>query len=153
MISTYNSTYNKPYIKPYKFFKPSIFINLNKKKKEDFNSYLNLFLLKRHSNIFLVLSEKNFKHIKTLTAGYCKMGKKKKEKMAVHNLGLMVKILLEILKKFKINFLHLYIRQRYNSHFFSLCRILRKNNIKIIKFFFILKIPHGFRKARKLRRI
>jgi hypothetical protein len=139
--------------KPRKLYIPSIFINKNKKKKENFNSYLNLLLFKRHSNIFLVLSQKNFKHIKTLTAGFCKMGKKKKEKMAVHNLSLMVKVLLEILEKFKINFLHLYIRQRYNSHFFNLCRILRKNNIKIIKFFFILKIPHGFRKGRKLRRI
>ena len=144
----------RPFVKrPYRVYKPSIFIKNFVKKEENYDLYYNLLLFKRHSNIFLVLSEKNFKHVKTLTAGYCKMGKKKKEKMAVHNLALMVKVLLEILNKFKINFLHLYIRQRYNSHFFNLCRILRKNNIRIIKFFFILKIPHGFRKGKKLRRI
>ena len=140
-------------IRPYKPYKPSIFINKFKKKEEDLDSYLNLLLFKRHSNIFLVLSEKNFKHIKTLTAGFCKMGKKKKEKMAVHNFTLMVKILLDILKESKISYLHLYIRQRYNSHFFNLCRILRKNNVRVINFFLILKIPHGYRKGRKLRRI
>lgn len=142
----------RPY-KPYKPYIPSIFINKFKKKEENFDSYYNLLLFKRHSNIFLVLSEKNFKHIKTLTGGYCKMGKKKKEKMAVHNLSLMVKVLLDILKESKISYLHLYIRQRYNSHFFNLCRILRKNQVKIIKFFFILNIRHGYRKGRKLRRI
>ena len=140
-------------IRRYRFYKPSIFIKNFEKKQEDYNSYYNLLLFKRHSNIFLVLSEKDFKHIKTLTAGYCKMGKKKKEKMAVHNLALMIKVLLDILKESKIKFLHLYIRQRHNSHFFNLCRMLRKNNIRILKFFFILKIPHGFRKGRKLRRI
>jgi hypothetical protein len=119
----------------------------------DDRPYYNLLLFKRHSNIFLVLSEKNFKHIKTLTSGYCKMGKKKKEKMAVHNQILMVKTLLEILKASKIDFLHLYVRQKFNSHFFNLCRLLRRNRIRIIKFFFILKIPHGFIKGRKLRRI
>lgn len=124
-----------------------------KRDFENIDSYLNLLLFKRHSNIFLVLSEKNFRHIKTLTAGYCKMGKKKKEKMAVHNMGIMIKVLLELLKIHKVNYLHLYIRQRYNSHFFNLCRILRRNNIRIIKFFFILGIPHGYKKGRKLRRI
>src|SRR6185436_13975647 len=133
-------------IRNYKLYKPSIFINKFKKQEENLDSYLNLLLFKRHSNIFLVLSEKNFKHIKTLTAGFCKMGKKKKEKMAVHNLSLMIKILLDILKELKISYLHLYIRQKYNSHFFNLCRILRKNNVKVIKFFFILKIRHGYRK-------
>jgi ribosomal protein S11 len=140
-------------IKPFKY---NYFFNYKenyKKNLQNYDSYFNLFLLKRHSNIFLVLSNKDNKHIKTLTAGYCKMGKKKKEKMAVHNLGIMVKVLLEILKESKITFLHLYIRQRFNSHYFNLCRLLRRNNIRIIKFNFILKIPHGFRKSRKLRRI
>lgn len=134
-----------------RYFKYSNKYNI--KKPLYVGPYLNLLLFKRHSNIFLVLSEKNFKHIKTLTSGYCKMGSKKKEKKSVHNMSIMVKVLLDILKNLKINFLHLYIRQRYSGHFFNLCRLLKKNNIKILKFFFILKIPHGKKRGRKLRRI
>jgi len=52
--------------------------------------YYNLLFFKRHSNIFLVLSKKNWKHITTLTGGNCLLGKKKKEKKAVHNILLMI---------------------------------------------------------------
>jgi ribosomal protein S11 len=79
--------------------------------------------------------------------------KKKKEKKAVHNLLIMVNKLLEILNKLKINNIHLFIRQRFSAHFFSLCRLLKKNDIKIIFFSYILKIPHGSCRQRKLRRI
>jgi hypothetical protein len=55
--------------------------NLN--KKYPYNSkipYYNLLFFKRHSNIFLVLSKKDWTHVTTLTGGNCLLGKKKKKK-------------------------------------------------------------------------
>ena len=112
-----------------------------------------LLFFRRHSNIFLVLSNDQNKHIITLTAGSCGLGKKKKEKKAVHNMAKMVNKLLVFLKKNKIGILTLRIRQRLSGHFFNLRKLLIKNNIYISSLIYILRKPHGFIRGRKLRRI
>jgi len=49
-------------------------------KKSDMKFVGGLFFFKRHSNIFLVLSNYKRQHIVTLTAGNCQLGKNKKKK-------------------------------------------------------------------------
>jgi len=112
-----------------------------------------LLLFKRHSNVFIVLTNFKKKHIITLTSGNCLLGKKKKEKMAVHNMLKIVNKLIKILKKFNMKFVYIFIRQRLSAHFFNLYKLLKKNSIYILFFKFILRKPHGFIKRRKLRRI
>jgi hypothetical protein len=112
-----------------------------------------LLYFRRHSNIFVVLLNYKRKHVVTLTSGSCQLGKKKKEKLAVHKIPLLVTKLLEYLHKGNITALYFYVRHRLSGHFFSLRWLLMKNNIYIKSLNYILKKPHGFFKKRKLRRI
>jgi hypothetical protein len=130
--------------------------NYKRKRKKFKNSNRNIgFLLyfKRHSNIFLVLSDLKRRHIITLTGGSCNLGKKKKDKMAVHNMSKMINKLLVFLNKLKIRTIYLIVRQRIKAHFFNLRKLLIKNNIFIKGYKYILRKPHGFLRGRKPRRI
>ena len=79
------------------------FKNINK------NSLGNLLFFKRHSNIFLILSNCKMRHIITLTAGNCKLGKNKKKKISPFNaLNLVIELKSHMLKH-NIKFLNFYL--------------------------------------------
>ena len=137
----------KPFFKFKQFYKYKKYVKTEKK----FKYTGNLLLFKRHSNIFLVLLNNKNRHLITLTAGNCLLGNRKKDKMAVHNMPKMINKLLLYMNRFKIKFINIFIRQRVSGHFFNLQKLLRKNNITLLRFKFILKRPHGFLRGRKLR--
>jgi len=123
-------------------------------KRFDFSKTLgHLLLFRRHSNIFLVLLNNNKKHISTFTSGNCFLGKKKKNKLAVHNMPKIINKLLLCFIKHNIKHLYLYVRHRLGGHFFNLKKLLKKNNIWILRYIYILNKSHGFIRGRKLRRI
>src|SRR4029079_177139 len=112
-----------------------------------------ILLFKRHSNIFIVVSNYRKKHLVTLTSGNCLLGRKKKEKMAVHNMLKLVDKLVKTLNKFNLKFVNIIVKQRLTRHFFNLYKLLKKNRIFMLNFRYLLQKPHGFIKRRKLRRI
>jgi len=112
-----------------------------------------LLFFKRHSNIFVVITNYLKKHLYTVTAGNALLGKKKKEKMAVHNLIKLITKVLALLKFYKITCIYISLKQYFNRHFFTLYNYLKKNHIYIIGFRYLLQKPHGFMKRRKLRRV
>jgi len=123
----------------------------------DFNSKNliigNLFFYKRHSNIFLILLNNNWKHIATLTAGNCKMGKNKKKKMSPFNMLNIVASLKKLLLKHSIKFLNFYLKQRFSRHFYNLKKMFRLNEVKVNRYIFLLCKSYGLNKKRKVRRI
>lgn len=123
----------------------------------DFNSKNliigNLFFYKRHSNIFLILLNNNWKHIATLTAGNRKMGKNKKKKMSPFNMLNIVASLKKLLLKHSIKFLNFYLKQRFSRHFYNLKKMFRLNEVKVNRYIFLLCKSYGLNKKRKVRRI
>jgi hypothetical protein len=129
------------------------FNNKNKLKKKDMKFVGSLFFFKRHSNIFLVLSNYKRQHIITLTAGNCQLGKKKKKKTSPFNmLGLVVRLKEHIIKN-NIKFLTFYFKQRFSRHFFSLRKMFKLNEIKVYQYIFLLYKSYSLSKKRKVRRI
>ena len=112
-----------------------------------------ILLFKRHSNIFIVVTNFKKKHLITLTSGNCLLGKKKKEKIAVHNMLKLVDKLVKVLNKYNLKFVYITVKQRLTRHFFNLYKLLKKNRIYMLHFKYLLQKPHGFIKRRKLRRI
>jgi hypothetical protein len=113
----------------------------------------NIYFFKRHSNLFLVFLDGRRKHIVTLTSGFCKLGRTKKQKVAALNMPGLVKTLKIYLDKYKIKYLRLYIRQRLAFHLYNLRKLLRLYNYLIIKSKFLLYQSHTKRRGRTVRRI
>jgi hypothetical protein len=124
-----------------------------KLKVQDKKFVGNLFFFKRHSNIFLVLSNYKKKHIITLTSGSCKLGKNKKKKISPFNMLNLVLSLKEHILKNNIKFLNFYFKQRFSRHFFNLRKMFKLNDIKIYKYIFLLYKSYGLNRKRKVRRI
>jgi len=97
-----------------------------------------ILLFKRHSNIFIVVSNYRKRHLITLTSGNCLLGRKKKEKMAVHNMLKLVDKLVKILNKFNLKFVNIIVKQRLTRHFFNLYKLLKKNRIFMLNFKYLL---------------
>jgi hypothetical protein len=112
-----------------------------------------LLFLKKHSNIFLVLSNYKKKHIITLTAGNCKLGKNKKKKISPFNVLSLVLELKAHMFKHNMKFLNFYFKQRFSRYFFNLRKVLKLNEIKINKYIFLVYKSHGLIRKRKIRRI
>src|SRR6187397_2551054 len=91
-----------------------------------------ILLFKRHSNIFIVVSNFRKKHLVTSTSGNCLLGKKKKEKMAVHNMLKLVDKLVKTLNKYNLKFVYITVKQRLTRHFFNLYKLLKKNRIYML---------------------
>lgn len=124
------------------------------KKKFDFRKFFgNLLYFKRHSNLFLVLLDRKFKHVITLTAGSCKLGRTKKQKVAPLNVITMIKKLKTYLDLYNVKFVDLAIRQKMSFHFQNLRKLLKLFNIRVSNYVFILNKPHSKKRGRKLRRI
>ena len=113
----------------------------------------NIYFFKRHSNLFLVFFDSRRKHIVTLTSGYCKLGRTRKQKIAALNMSGIVKILKTFLDKYKIKYLRLYIRQRLTYYLYNLRKLLKLYNLLIVDAKFLLYRSHTKKRGRTLRRI
>jgi len=120
--------------------------------KKDKNLGFILFL-KKHSNIFIVLLNYKKKHIITLTSGFCKLGKTKKQKTSTFNMLNFILNLKKYLLKFNIKYLIFYLKQRFTSHFYNLKKMFKLHDIIIKKYIFLLHKPHSTLRGKKLRRI
>jgi hypothetical protein len=129
------------------------FYHKSKLNKKDAKFVGSLFFFKRHSNIFLVLSNYKRQHIITLTAGNCHLGKNKKKKTSPFNMLGLVVSLKEHLIKNNVKFLIFYFKQRFSRHFFSLRKMFKLNEIKVYQYIFLLYKSYGLSKKRKVRRI
>lgn len=127
---------------------------INIKKKFNFRgSFGNLLYFKKYSNLFLVLLDRRERHVLTLTSGFCKSGRTRKQKVAPLNVIIMIKKLKTYLDSYNVKFVCLTIRQRMTYHFHNLKRLLKLFNIKIVNFVFTLKKPHSKKRGRKPKRI
>ena len=113
----------------------------------------NIFFFKRHSNLFLVFFDSRRKHIVTLTSGYCKLGRTKKQKVAALNMSGLVKVLKTYLDKYKIKYLRLYIKQRLTFYLYNLRKLLKLYNFLIVDSKFLLYRSHTKKRGRTVRRI
>jgi ribosomal protein S11 len=127
-------------------------------KKRKFYFYFNqgegnILFFKRHSNLFIVLTDSRRNHVITLTSGVCKLGKTKKQKVAPLNMLIMIQKLKIYLNKYRIRFVNFFIKQNISFYFFNLKKLFKMYNILINEYIYILCIPHRTRRGRKLRRI
>lgn len=123
---------------------------MNNNENEIFGKLL---FYKRHSNIFLILLDNNWKHLATFTGGSCKLGKNKKKKTSPFNLLNLVAALKECLLKRNIKFLDFYLKQKFSRHLFNLKKMFRLNEIKITNYIFLLYKSYGLPRKRKVRRV
>jgi len=113
----------------------------------------NIYFFKRHSNLFLVFFDSKRKHVVTLTSGFCKLGRTKKQKVAALNMLGLVKTLKTYLDKYKIKFLRLFIKQRLTYYLYNLRKLLKLYNFLIIDSKFLLYQSHTKKRGRTVRRI
>jgi hypothetical protein len=76
-------------------------------KRSNFN-IARLYFFKRHSNLFFVLLDLKKKHIVTITSGFSKVGRTKKQKKSIYNLSLIIDFLCRYLTLYKIRLLKFY---------------------------------------------
>jgi hypothetical protein len=118
-----------------------------------FKNQGNILFFKRHSNLFLVFFDSKKKHIITLTAGSCKLGRTRKQKVSPLNMGGLIQKLKLYLNLYKIKTLNLFIRQRIPYYLRRLKKLFKFYNISISRYSFILKKCHGFKRGRTPRRV
>ncbi len=123
------------------------------KKFRFFRRIGNIYFFKRHSNLFLVFFDSKRKHIVTLTSGFCKLGRTKKQKVAALNMLGLVKTLKTYLDKYKIKFLRLFIKQRLTYYLYNLRKLLKLYNYLIVDSKFLLYQSHTKKRGRTVRRI
>jgi len=123
------------------------------KKFRFFRGIGNIYFFKRHSNLFLVFFDSRRKHIVTLTSGFCKLGRTKKQKVAALNMSGLVKILKTYLDKYKVKYLRLYIKQRLTYYLYNLRKLLKLYNFLIVDSKFLLYRSHTKKRGRTVRRI
>jgi ribosomal protein S11 len=112
-----------------------------------------LLFFQKRSNVFLVLKTETKKHVITLTAGSCKVGTTKKQKISPFNINIMIKQLKEYCKIYEINRLRFYLRSSINKHYYNILKYLSLYNIRIIEIGYVLHLPHNGVRSRKIRRI
>lgn len=117
------------------------------------NGVGNILFFKRHSNLFLVFLDSNKKHIVTLTSGFCKVGKTKKQKVSPLNLGILVQKLKTYLTLYKVKSVILSFRQKITFFFRKLGSLFKYHNINISGYHFILCRTHGRIRGRNPRRV
>lgn len=112
-----------------------------------------LFFFKRPSNIYVVITNYYKKHLYTVTSGNALLGRKKKEKLAVHNILKIVNKVLEILKFYHITCVYIMVKHYPGRHFFTFNKLIKRNRIYIFGYRYLLQKSHGFIKRRKKRRV
>jgi len=123
------------------------------KKFRFFKGIGNIYFFKRHSNLFLVFFDSKKKHIVTLTSGFCKLGRTKKQKIAALNMLGIIKTLKTYLDKYKIKYLRLFIKQRLTYYLYNLRKLLKLYNLFIVESKFLLYQSHTKKRGRTVRRI
>jgi len=103
--------------------------------------------------VFLVLKTEKKKNVITLTAGSCKLGTTKKQKISPFNINIMIKQLKEYCKIYEVNRLRFYLRSSINKHYYNILKYLSLYNIRIIEIGYVLHLPHNGMRKRKTRRI
>jgi hypothetical protein len=127
---------------------------IKKKRKYYFKGGVGkLLFFKRHSNLFFVLLDSNKQHIITLTAGSCKAGNTKKQKLSPLNMDVIIKKLKAYMLAYKLRSLHFYMRQKLLYYYRKLFKILKFYKIFLSNYTFILKKTHGIKRGRNPRRI
>jgi ribosomal protein S11 len=107
----------------------------------------------KHSNVFLVLKTERKKHVITLTAGSCKMGDTKKQKISPFNINIMIKRLKEYCRLYNVYRIRFFFKSSINKHYYNIIKYLSLYNIKIMEIGYVLHLPHNGMRQRKLRRI
>ena len=107
----------------------------------------------KYSNVFLILKTENRKHVVTLTGGSCKLGKTKKQKISPYNINLVIKELKRYCMVYEVNRIRFYLRTNINKHYYNILKYLALYNIKILEIGYVLHLPHGRLRGRKMRRI
>ena len=112
-----------------------------------------LLFFQKRSNMFLVLKTENKKHVITLTAGSCKVGRTKKQKTSPFNINIMIRRLKEYCKIYEVNRIRFFLRSSINKHYYNILKYLSIYNIKIMEIGYVLHLPHNGTRIRKKRRI
>jgi ribosomal protein S11 len=107
----------------------------------------------KHSNVFLVLKTEKKKHVITLTAGSCQLGRTKKQKISPFNINIMIKRLKEYCKLYNVYRIKFFLRSAINKHYYNIIKYLSLYDIKIMEIGYVLHLPHNGIRSRKLRRI
>lgn len=129
-------------------------IKLKKKKKFIFkNDIGNILFFKRHSNLFLVFLDSRKKHIVTLTSGFCKVGKTRKQKISPLNMGIIIQKLKTYMVLYKVKSLILSLKQKIPFFLKKLGKLFKYHNILISGYKFILCHTHGRIRGRTPRRV
>jgi ribosomal protein S11 len=133
---------------------------VNKKKIIQRNEFIffkygigHLLFFQKRSNVFLVLKTENKKHVVTLTAGSCKVGKTKKQKISPFNINIMIKQLKEYCKVYEVSRIRFFLRSSINKHYYNILKYLSIYNIKVMEIGYVLHVPHNGIRIRKSRRI
>ena len=112
-----------------------------------------LLFFQKRSNMFLVLKTENKKHVITLTAGSCKVGSTKKQKISPFNINIMIRRLKEYCNIYGVNRIRFFLRSSINKHYYNILKYLSIYNIKILEIGYVLHVPHNGTRIRKKRRI
>jgi ribosomal protein S11 len=112
-----------------------------------------LLFFQKRSNVFLVLKTEKKKHVVTLTAGSCKVGTTKKQKISPFNVNIMIRQLKEYCKIYEVTRLRFFFRSSINKHYYNILKYLAIYNIKIMEIGYVLHLPHNGTRKKKLRRI
>ncbi len=112
-----------------------------------------MFFKKRHSNLFLTLTDLNKKVVICKTSGSSVVGNSKKKKIAPQATENLVLSLVPFFKLYRLKRARLFIVSRISVHLYLLLRELNIRGIKIIWFHRYIKFPHNGMRGRKVRRI
>ena len=124
------------------------------KKKHTFKLGIgHLLFFQKRSNVYFVLKTEKNEHVITLSAGSCKVGSTKKQKISPFNLNIIIKRLKDYLIIYDIYRIRLFFRSFINKHYYHLIKNLSLFHIKIMEIGYVLHLPHNGMRKRKSRRI
>lgn len=112
-----------------------------------------LLFFQKRSNVFLVLKTEKKRHVITLTAGSCKLGTTKKQKISPFNINIMIRRLKEYCKIYEVSRVRFFLRSSINKHYYNILKYLSLYNIKVMEIGYVLHLPHNGVRKRKPRRI
>lgn len=112
-----------------------------------------LLFFQKRSNVFLVLKTERKRHVITLTAGSCKLGTTKKQKISPFNINIMIRRLKEYCKIYEVSRVRFFLRSSINKHYYNILKYLSLYNIKVMEIGYVLHLPHNGVRRRRPRRI
>lgn len=112
-----------------------------------------LLFFQKRSNVFLVLKTERKRHVITLTAGSCKLGTTKKQKISPFNVNIMIRRLKEYCKIYEVSRVRFFLRSSINKHYYNILKYLSLYNIKVMEIGYVLHLPHNGVRRRRPRRI